>query len=114
MIEKIIHRAVRKYDTHNTVKLISNKDNTKQRHTLSAYATIWRKCAFYREPSVVIRPRERLGSIVVSMSVCVSVCLRAICTNFFVLVAYVRGSVLLRHVYDRPYRLLPVRGFLPN
>jgi len=28
-------------------------------------------------------------------------------------VSYVRGSVLLRHVYDRPHRLSPGRGFLP-
>ena len=56
-----------------------------------------------------------------NMSVCVSVCLsvclsvredifgiiRTIFTNFFVhvYVAYVRGSVLLRHVDDRPHRL---------
>jgi len=26
-------------------------------------------------------------------------------------VAYVRGSVLLRHVYGRPHRLSPGRGF---
>jgi len=47
--------------------------------------------------------------------VCVSVCLsvrqnisgttRAIFTKFFVHVAYVRGSVLLWHVDDRPHRL---------
>ena len=29
-------------------------------------------------------------------------------------VAYVRGSVLRRHVYDRPHRLSPGRGFLPH
>jgi len=29
---------------------------------------------------------------------------------FFVRVAYVRGSVLLRHVYDRPHRLSAGRG----
>ena len=34
--------------------------------------------------------------------------------KFFVHVAYVRGSVLLRHVYDRPHRLSPGRGFLPQ
>jgi len=51
-----------------------------------------------------------------SMSVCVSVCLRGYLQNhtrdlyqFFVHVdvAYVRRSVLLRHVYDRPHRLSP-------
>ena len=58
-----------------------------------------------------------------SMSVCVSACrsvhedisgtTRAIFTKFFVHVACVHGSVLLRHVYDRPHRLSPGRGFLP-
>jgi len=33
--------------------------------------------------------------------------------QYFAHVAYVRGSVLLRHVYDRPHRLSPGRGFLP-
>jgi len=33
--------------------------------------------------------------------------------QFFVHVAYVRASVLLRHVYDRPHHLSPGRGFLP-
>jgi len=37
---------------------------------------------------------------------------RAVFTSFFVRVAYVRDSVLLRHVYDRPHRLSPRRGFL--
>jgi len=31
----------------------------------------------------------------------------------FLHVAYVRGSVLLRHVYDRPHRLSSGRGFFP-
>jgi len=54
---------------------------------------------------------------------CLSVCLsvredisgttRTIFTKFFVYVAYVRGSVLLQHVYDRPHRLSPGMGFLP-
>jgi len=35
---------------------------------------------------------------------------RTIFTTFFVLVAYVRGSVLLRHVDDRPHRLSVGRG----
>ena len=34
----------------------------------------------------------------------------AICTKFFVHVAYVRGSVLLRYVDDRPHRLSAGRG----
>ena len=37
----------------------------------------------------------------------------AIFTKFFMHVAYVRGSVLLQHVYDRPHRLLPGRVFFP-
>jgi len=47
----------------------------------------------------LLRPRERLRSIVMSMSVCVSVCPRECLRNhthdlyqFFVHVAYVRGS----------------------
>jgi len=58
------------------------------------------------------------------MSVCLSVCMsvredicRTTCAIFipiFVHVAYVRGSVLLQHVYDRPHRLSPGRGFLPH
>jgi len=35
---------------------------------------------------------------------------RAIIAKFFVHVAYVCGSVLLRHVYDRPHRLSLGRG----
>jgi len=73
---------------------------------------------------LLLRPRERLRSIVMRMSVCgsicVSVCPRGYFQNhtrdlyqIFVDVAYVRGSVLLRHVYDRPHRLSPERGFLP-
>jgi len=54
------------------------------------------------------------------LSVCVSVCLSvcedisettcSIFTQVFVHVAYVRGLVLLQHVYDRPHRLSPRRG----
>ena len=59
-------------------------------------------------------------SIVISMSVCGSVCLSARISpesharsfQIFVHVAYVRGSVLLRHVYDKPHRLSPGRGFV--
>jgi len=56
--------------------------------------------------------RERLRSIVKSMSVSVFVCPRGCFRNhtrdlyqFFVRVAYVRSSVLLRQVDDRPHRL---------
>jgi len=59
---------------------------------------------------------------VVCLCVCVSVCLsvcrgdisgttRAIFTKFL-RAAYVRGTVLLWHVYDRPHRLSP--GILPH
>jgi len=56
------------------------------------------------------------------MSVCVSVCLSLRedisgttrdLYQIFVHPACVRGSVLLRHVYDRPHHLSPGRGFLP-
>ena len=53
----------------------------------------------------------------VCMSVCLSVCPREYLRNqtrdlyqIFVHVAYVRGSVLLRHVDDRPHRLSAGRG----
>jgi len=53
--------------------------------------------------------------------VCLCVCLsgrispepHARSLPFFAHVAYVRGSVLVRHVYDRPHRLLSGSGFLP-
>ena len=58
--------------------------------------------------------------VCVCVCVCLSVCLsvgqdisgitRAIFTKFVVHVAYVRGSILLRHVDDRPHRLSPGRG----
>jgi len=81
----------------------------------------------------LLRPREQLRSIVMSMSDCGSVCLcvylyvyLSVCPRgylrnhtrdlyqFFVYVAYVCGSVALRHVYDRPHRLSPGRSFLPH
>ena len=54
----------------------------------------------------------------VCLSVCLFVCprkyqsgtTRANFTDFSVRVAYVRGSVLLRHVDDRPHRLSAGRG----
>ena len=76
----------------------------------------------------------RLRSIVMSMTVyesfCVSVC-GSVCLSVylsarisrnhtsdlcqvFMRVAYVRGSVRLRHVYDRPHRLSPGRVFFLN
>jgi len=54
-------------------------------------------------------PRERLRSIVMSMSVCPRGYLRNHTRDLYrifvhVAYAYVRGSVLLRHVDDRPHR----------
>jgi len=69
-------------------------------------------CNFY----FARRPWEQLRSIVISMSVClfvredISRTTRAIFTIFFVCVAYVCGSVVLRHVDDRPRRLSVERG----
>jgi len=61
----------------------------------------------------LLRPRKRLWNIVMSMSVCVFVCprgyLRDLC-QIFVHVAYIRGSVLLRHLDDRPHRLSQGNG----
>ena len=73
----------------------------------------------------LLRPRERLRSNMMSMSVCGSVCL-SVCPpgyprnhtpdlyQIFVHVVCVRGSDLLRQVYDRPHRirLSRKRGFL--
>ena len=70
-------------------------------------------------------PWERLRSILMSMSVGLWVCLSArispesgttcaIFTKFFVHVACVHGSVLFRHVYDRPHCVSPGRAFLPH
>jgi len=70
---------------------------------------------------------HRLRSIVMRVSVCGSVCV-SVCVSVclserispephvrslpvFVHVAYVRGSVLLRHVYDRPHRLSSGSGW---
>jgi len=56
----------------------------------------------------------------VCLWVCLSVCkdisgtTLAIFSKLFVHVAYVHGSVLLRHVYDRSHRLSPGKGFLPH
>jgi len=64
----------------------------------------------------LLRPPERLRSIVMSMFLCMSALkdisgtTRTIFTQFFVHVAYVRGSVLFRHVDDRPHRLSEERG----
>jgi len=63
----------------------------------------------------LLRPRERLRSIVICLSM--SVCPRGYLRNytrdlyqFFVHVAYVRRSVLFRHVDDGPHRLSAGRG----
>ena len=68
------------------------------------------KCASNGYSDLLVRPREQLRSIVMSMSVCVSVCLPGYLRNHtrdlyqsFVHVAYVRGSFLLRYVDDRPH-----------
>jgi len=65
----------------------------------------------------LLRPREQLRSIVMSMSVCLCLCPRGYLQNhtrdlcqIFVLVTYVRGSVVLRCVDDRPHRLSAGRG----
>jgi len=61
----------------------------------------------------------------VCLCVCLSVCLSArispdsgtvlpIFTEIFVHDTYVRGAVLLRHVYYRPHRLSQGRGFVAH
>jgi len=86
-------------------------------HTLTVNCFV--HIPFLSTRSWLLRPRERLRCIVMSMSVCGSVCreiisgtTRATFTNF-VHVACVCGSIFLRQVYDRPNRLSPGRGFLP-
>jgi len=66
--------------------------------------------------SSLFRPRKRLRlrMIVISMSECSREYLRKRMRDHyqvFVLVTYVRGSVLLRHVDDRPHRLSAGRGW---
>ena len=64
------------------------------------------------------RPVEQYCDECVCLCVCLSVCprgylrnhTRAIFNKFFVRAAYVHGSVLLRHIYDRPHRLSPIAG----
>jgi len=66
---------------------------------------------------LLLRPRQRLRSTAMSASVCLSDKIspepHARSLSLFVHVAYVRGSVLLRHAYDGPHRLSPGRDFLP-
>ena len=92
-------------------------------HILAAakQASFWRPTARFATVSNrhCHQLRARLRSIVTSISGCVSVCLSARISPeplarslpFFVHVACVRGSVLLRHVYDRPHRLVAGKGF---
>ena len=75
------------------------------------------QCIIIQTSSWLLRPREQLRSIVMSMAVCVSVCPRGYLRNrmrdlyqIFVHVAHVRGSVFLRHVDDRLHRLSAGRG----
>ena len=60
----------------------------------------------------LLRPRDRLRTTVMSMSVYLSVCL-SVCDDisgttraiFTIFVHVVRGTILLQHVDDRPHRL---------
>jgi len=68
----------------------------------------------------LLRLLERLRSIVMSVSVWLTICQTGYLRNhmrdiyyIFVHAAYFRGSVLLRHVYDRPDRRSPGKDFLP-
>jgi len=73
---------------------------------------------------LLLRPRSIVMSASVCLFVCLSVCLSVCPTGYlwnhtrdlyqiFVRVAYVRGSVLLQHVYDRLHRLSPGGIFFP-
>jgi len=66
---------------------------------------------------LLLRPRQQLRSTAMSAFVCLSDRIspepHAWSLSLFVHVAYVRGSVLLRHAYDRPHRLSPGTDFLP-
>ena len=88
-------------------------------HPTEGRTLCWRQVTY--QDGLLLRPRERLRSIVMSMSirvsVCLSVCPRAYVRNhmhdlyqIFVYVAYDRGSVLLWYDDDRPHRLSAGRG----
>jgi len=69
--------------------------------------------------SIVMRSTDEY--VCLSVTLCVSVCPRRYLRNhmrdlyqIFVRVACVRGSVFLRHVYDRPHRLSPGMVFLSH
>jgi len=73
---------------------------------------------FVQSKTVFTSPAEAVAKYVLW---CMSVCPRGYLRNhmrdlyqIFVHIACVRGSVLLGHVYDRPHRLSPGRGFLPH
>jgi len=74
------------------------------------------------KPNYFGRGSGCMRSIVMSMSVCWSVCLsewispelHARSSLFFVHVACVRGSVLFWYVDNRPHRVSPGRGFLSH
>jgi len=57
---------------------------------------------------------DRRESVCLSVRQAISGTTRAIFINFCVHIAHVRGSVLLRHVDDRPHRLSARMGFLPH
>jgi len=77
--------------------------NIQRYNVISSY----RVCVASSE-KCLLRPRERLRSIVMSMSVCLSVCPRGYLPNHTR--DLYRGSVLLRHGEDRPHRLSAGRG----
>jgi len=87
------------------------KERKNKPHILNKYYNV----LFYSVGRpLLLRRRERLRSIVMSMSVCLSVredisMTRDLC-RIFMHIAYVRGSVILRHVDDRPHRLSAGRG----
>jgi len=74
-----------------------------------------RRYVQFRVSLLLLCPREQLRSTVTSWSVCLSVRPTGYLRNhtrdlyqIVVHIAYVRGLVLLRYVYDRPHRLSPV------
>jgi len=71
---------------------------------------------FLLVPAHLGSPTQRAVKRLLSVCLCLSVhkdisgTTRRIFTKFFVHVACVRGSVLLRHVDNKPHRLLAGRG----
>jgi len=87
--------------------------------SLNAALTCADRCIVTLLMGVVAKYYDEYVCLSVSLSVCLSDRISPepyaqSLPIFFVHVAYVRGSVLLQHDYDRPHLLSPGRDFLPH